>query len=77
MIGPTEYLFFCKNIIFRESSVYQVADDTCLLVADRNINDARNVLKTNFDLFCKWAHDVGLITNYEKMKFIHNTLSTS
>lgn len=73
VIGPTEYLFYCNDMcnIFREASVYQFADDTCLLVADKNLDTVQNIMQINFDLLCKWAHDVGLIINYDKTKYIH------
>jgi hypothetical protein len=77
IFAPTEYILYVNDMpnIFQMGSVYQFADDTCLLVADRDIQKAINAMQNNFDLLCKWAHDVGLIINYSKTKImnIHST----
>lgn len=73
IIGPTEYLIYVNDMysIFREASVYQFADDTCLITADRDINVAVGKIQTEFDVLCKWAHDIGLSINYQKTKVMH------
>ncbi|KAI5646886.1 reverse transcriptase (RNA-dependent DNA polymerase) domain-containing protein [Phthorimaea operculella] len=73
IVGPTEYLLYVNDMsnIIKKGSVYQFADDTCLLVAHKDIVEAQNLLQKNFDLLCKWAHDVGLVLNAQKTKYIH------
>jgi ferredoxin-like protein FixX len=51
-------LHICK--IFKPVSVYQFADDTCLITADSDVEAATCRMLTEFDTLCKWAHDVGL-----------------
>lgn len=57
--------------VIKEGSVYQFADDTCLITAHRDIKVAERHMQQNFDLICKWAHDVGLVINSNKTKLIH------
>lgn len=73
IIGPTEYLLYVNDMcnIFTEGSVYQFADDTCLVAAHKDIREAQRVMQCNFDLLCKWAHDVGLVINTKKTKLIY------
>lgn len=71
--GPTEYLLYVNDMpnIFTEASVYQFADDTCLLAAHKDISVAQKQLQHNFNQLCKWAHDSGLIINAQKTKLLH------
>ncbi|KAJ8708099.1 hypothetical protein PYW08_010465 [Mythimna loreyi] len=52
ILGPTEYLLYVNDMcnIFTEGSVYQFADDTCLVAAHRDIREAQRVIQCNFDL---------------------------
>lgn len=73
ILGPTEYLLYVNDMVnvISEGSVYQFADDTCLLVARKKVEEAQKILQQNFNQLCKWAHDVGLIINYQKTKYLH------
>lgn len=73
ILGPTEYLLYVNDMckIFQQGSVYQFADDTCILTAHKNIEVAQNMMQQEFDVLCKWAHDVGLSINYTKTKLMH------
>lgn len=73
IIGPTEYLLYVNDMsnVINSGSVYQFADDTCILVASKNLRDAEESLQRNFDKMCKWAHDVGLVINATKTKIVH------
>lgn len=73
IIGPTEYLLYVNDMcnIFQQGSVYQFADDTCLLVADSDILQAQKVMQNNFNSLCKWAHDISLVLNAQKTKIVH------
>ncbi|KAG7299374.1 hypothetical protein JYU34_016314 [Plutella xylostella] len=71
--GPTEYLLYVNDMsnIFTEGTVYQFADDTCLITAHKDISIAQIQLQHNYNQLCKWAHDVGLIINAQKTKLLH------
>jgi hypothetical protein len=71
--GPTEYLIYVNDMcnIFSSGSVYQFADDTCLVTSHRDLLEAQNAMQNNFDQLCKWAHDVGLVINSKKTKVVH------
>jgi hypothetical protein len=73
IVGPTEYLLYVNDMcnIFRDASVYQFADDTCLITADSNVQIAECQMQKEFDTLCKWAHDVGLSLNYKKTKVLY------
>ncbi|KAJ8712232.1 hypothetical protein PYW07_005074 [Mythimna separata] len=73
IVGPTEYLLYVNDMTkaIDTGSVYQFADDTCILVANKNIQSAQESLQKSFDQMCKWAHDVGLVINASKTKIVH------
>lgn len=73
IIGPTEYLAYVNDMcnIFQVASVYQFADDTCLITANNNVSIAVNQMQSEFNLLCKWAHDLGLSINYKKTKLMY------
>ncbi|XP_026314175.1 uncharacterized protein LOC113225923 [Hyposmocoma kahamanoa] len=47
----TEYLLYVNDMcnIFRNGSVYQFADDTCILTAHKDIEVAQNMMQIEFD----------------------------
>lgn len=73
ILGPTEYLIYVNDMcnLFTEGSVFQFADDTCLVTYGKNVNEAEAMMQCNFDILCKWAHDVGLVINANKTKIMH------
>lgn len=73
ILGPTEYLLYVNDMCntMREGSVYQFADDTCLLAAHSDIRVVEQIINNNFNTLCKWAHDVGLFINAYKTKAMH------
>ncbi|XP_047508137.1 uncharacterized protein LOC125051677 isoform X1 [Pieris napi] len=46
-------------------------DDTCLVAAGANIQEAETKLQADFDALAEWSHDVGLVLNPGKTKFMH------
>ncbi|XP_039755208.1 Kv channel-interacting protein 4-like [Pararge aegeria] len=67
-------IFNNKNVsqqLSQEGSVYQYADDTCIIVANRDVRAAERMMQANFDTLCKWAHDLGLVINIKKTKAMH------
>ncbi|KAI5643064.1 reverse transcriptase (RNA-dependent DNA polymerase) domain-containing protein [Phthorimaea operculella] len=84
VLGPTHFLSYVNDIknLVKSCSLYQFADDTCLLAADRDLKVAEASLQQDFDTLCKWSHDVGLVLNSQKTKLMHihsshNTPSSS
>lgn len=73
VLGPTEYLLYVNDMcnVFQHVSVYQFADDTCLISAHKDIIKAQSMMQEDFDTLCKWAHDLGLSINYSKTKLIY------
>lgn len=68
--GPLHYLTYVNNLIKR-CTVYQFADDTCLMAADKEPLIAQNQIQDDFTAICKWSHDSGLVINRDKTKVIH------
>ncbi|KAG7304843.1 hypothetical protein JYU34_010230 [Plutella xylostella] len=73
ILAPLEYLFYVNDMcnIITEGSVYQFADDTCLVIAHKDLKIAERSMQKNYDLLCKWAHDAGLVINASKTKVVH------
>lgn len=73
ILGPTEYLLYVNDMInvIKDGSIYQFADDTCIVVSHKNLSTAEYMMQNNFNLLCKWAHDVGLVINADKTKAMH------
>ncbi|CAH0407479.1 unnamed protein product [Chilo suppressalis] len=45
--------------VVNNCSIYQYADDTCLIAANKDVSEAESQLQLDFDNFCKWSHDMG------------------
>lgn len=73
ILAPTEFLLYVNDMfkIFKHASVYQFADDTCLITAHRDPKVAQSMMQIDFNNICKWAHDVGLSLNYQKTKAMY------
>ncbi|KAI5651769.1 reverse transcriptase (RNA-dependent DNA polymerase) domain-containing protein [Phthorimaea operculella] len=73
VLGPLHYLSYVNdmNNCVEFCSVYQYADDTCLLIADRDLKTAEQKLQHDFNRICRWSHDAGLVLNAEKTKLLH------
>lgn len=73
VIGPLHYLAYVNDMhnIIDNCSVYQYADDTCLVVANKDLLKAISILQNDFTNLCKWSHDAGLVINTSKTKVIH------
>lgn len=59
-----------ENVI-KNCSVYQYADDTCLIASHRDLLTATRFMQNDFTQVAKWAHDAGLVMNTGKTKIIH------
>ncbi|XP_045450960.1 uncharacterized protein LOC123659836 [Melitaea cinxia] len=73
VLGPVHFLAYVNDIsrTLANCTTFQFADDTCLLVADSNINEPMEKLQIDFDALCRWCHDAGLVLNAQKTKLVH------
>lgn len=73
VLGPLHYLAYVNDMenVIEKCSVYQYADDTCLIAASKDISEAETCIQTDFTNLCKWSHDVGLVINSAKTKIMH------
>jgi hypothetical protein len=70
--GPLGYIMHVNSVanVVRNCSTYMYADDTCLLYADKDINNVQTYIQQDFENILKWSHDNGIILNTEKTKFL-------
>lgn len=73
VLGPLHYLIYVNDVInvVKHCSLYQFADDTCLIATDTNLTRAAQSLQIDFTSLCKWSHDAGLVLNSQKTKMMH------
>lgn len=73
VLGPLHYLTYVNDMenVVNHCSVYQYADDTCLVASHRDVKVAAQWLQEDFTQVSKWAHDAGLVLNASKTKIIH------
>lgn len=71
--GPLHYLAYVNDLenVIKHCSLYQYADDTCILSANKDLNLAVECLQADFTYMTEWAHDMGLVMNPHKTKLIH------
>lgn len=72
VIGPLHYLTYVNNLnhVIKHCTVYQFADDTCLVAADKDPIVAQNRIQADFTAICRWSHDSGLVLNADKTKLM-------
>ncbi|KAI5639343.1 reverse transcriptase (RNA-dependent DNA polymerase) domain-containing protein [Phthorimaea operculella] len=73
VLGPLHYLSYVNdmNNCVEHCSIYQFADDTCVVAADVDLREAEKKLQHDFDRVCQWSHDAGLVLNGSKTKLMH------
>ncbi|RVE45313.1 hypothetical protein evm_010018 [Chilo suppressalis] len=73
VLGPVHFLAYVNDLnnMLSHCTSLQFADDTCLLLADNNVNEALEKLQTDFDALGRWCHDAGLVLNAQKTKLVH------
>ncbi|KAG7310783.1 hypothetical protein JYU34_003599 [Plutella xylostella] len=73
VLGPLHYLVYVNDVtnIIKHCSLYQFADDTCLIAADKSVTEAMKKLQKDFTALVKWSHDAGLILNAQKTQMMH------
>lgn len=72
-LGPTLYIIYANEMLrcLNNSTVFAYADDTAIVVNNKNLNIATQTMQTQLDLATKWCHDHGLIINATKTKIMH------
>ncbi|KAG6456625.1 hypothetical protein O3G_MSEX009841 [Manduca sexta] len=58
------------NKCIQHSTCYQFADDTCLLIADKDPELAIGRLQSDLNSLARWCHDSGLVLNANKTKLL-------
>ncbi|KAI5635933.1 reverse transcriptase (RNA-dependent DNA polymerase) domain-containing protein [Phthorimaea operculella] len=73
VLGPLHYLAYVNDLnnIIKKCTVFQFADDTCLISDHKDAKVALCNLQEDFTLLCKWSHDAGLVLNASKTKLLH------
>ena len=73
VLGPLHFIAYINNMskLFNNCITYQYADDTCMLVAAKDVNEGITLLQEDFDMLNKWCHDSHLVLNPQKTKLIH------
>ncbi|KAG7300639.1 hypothetical protein JYU34_014938 [Plutella xylostella] len=73
VLGPLHYLTYVNDApnVVKKCTIFQFADDTCLISAHKDIKTAEQNLQADFTNICEWSHDAGLVLNAEKTVFLH------
>lgn len=73
MLGPLHYLAYVNDMehVVNNCSIYQYADDTCLVACSKNLNTAVKYMQEDFTRVSMWSHDAGLVLNAAKTKITH------
>lgn len=61
-LGPILYIIYANDMIrcLNNNAVFAYADDTAIVVNDKNINYATQLMQKQLDVATKWCHDNGL-----------------
>lgn len=72
-LGPILYLLYANDMLryLKDSKTFAYADDTAIIVSDKDLNIARQKMQDQLDIASKWSHDNGLIINANKTKLMH------
>ena len=72
-LGPILYLIYANEMInaLQGTTTFAYADDTTIVVSDRNIEHATDRMQKQINIATKWCHDNGLIINATKTKVMH------
>lgn len=73
VLGPLHYITYVNDAVnvVKNCEIFQFADDTCLVAANKNLDTALSHLQSDFTLLSKWSHDSGLVINTEKTKCMY------
>lgn len=72
VLGPLHFLSYVNDMdsCIVNSSCYQFADDTCLVIGDKDAQRACDLLQSDLDRLIRWCHDSGLVLNANKTKLL-------
>lgn len=72
-LGPILYLIYANDLMrsLQGSTTFAYADDTAIVVSDKNIHVGTELMQNQLDIATKWCHDYGLIINATKTKVMH------
>lgn len=76
MLGPILYLVSVNTLpscISKYSNVYLFADDTTLVVGNKDLRIAQTKIQNDYVNLQKWSHDHGLSINKSKTKCLQIT----
>ena len=67
-LGPLLFIIYINNLIKQlpSQNVFASTDDTAIVCAHENLNEAIRSLQENLDFLSKWCHDNGIILNASK-----------
>lgn len=73
VLGPLHYITYVNDVVklIKYCEIYQFADDTCLITANKDIKTALKQLQSDFTLLTKWSHDAGLVLNAKKTTLMY------
>ncbi|KAL0893268.1 hypothetical protein ABMA27_014866 [Loxostege sticticalis] len=73
VLGPLHFIGYVNDMVnvIKHGTSYQYADDTCIIVADRDLDSALAKIQKDFDELNKWCHDNKLVLNSNKTKLVH------
>ncbi|CAB3230894.1 unnamed protein product [Arctia plantaginis] len=72
VLGPLLFLSYVNDMgnCIVNSTCYQFADDTCLVIGNKNPQAACDLLQSDLNVLTKWCHDSGLVLNASKTKLM-------
>lgn len=72
-LGPILYILYTNELIKSLTSceTFAYADDTAIVVAHRNLDEAAKIMQNQLDIAARWCHDNGLVINASKTKVMH------
>ncbi|XP_028162763.1 uncharacterized protein LOC114354540 [Ostrinia furnacalis] len=72
VLGPLHFLSYVNDMsgCIINSTCYQFADDTCLVIANKDPQIAGKLLQMDLDALIRWCHDAGLVLNANKTKLL-------
>lgn len=72
ILGPILYTIYVNPLFknLKHSKIYMYADDTALVIANNNKEEAERLLQEDFNVLQRWIHDNKLIINDRKTKIL-------
>lgn len=72
-LGPILYLIYANDMLntLKDCYTYAYADDTAIVVTNKNIEIATKNMQNQLNDVSKWCHDNGLVINASKTKLMH------